>query len=166
MARLNNPRPSTEVSLWPNRATPATESRNPSSSPAASFGSDKENRTARPTTDKTTGKRPMAPPRSTNNNNQRANKRRRVTNEGSQRLPEANDNEGRLGSKWFDPDQNPEERREVRIGSRKLQRDWNGSYSRFALIEIDASNTHHRAEGRSPQSSSPLLQNSRYRGPT
>ncbi|KAE9977086.1 hypothetical protein EG328_002282 [Venturia inaequalis] len=127
MARLNNPRPSTEVSLWPNRATPATESRNPSSSPAASFGSDKENRTARPQVDKTTGKRPMEPPRSTNANNQRANKRRRVTGDGQSpaRHRETNHNEGRAGSKWFDPDQNPEERRDVRIGSRKLQRDWN-----------------------------------------
>ncbi|TID14599.1 hypothetical protein E6O75_ATG08745 [Venturia nashicola] len=122
MARLNNPRPSTEVSLWPNRA--ATESRNPSSSPAASFGSDKENRTTRPTADKT--KRPMEPPRSTHTNSQRANKRRRVTDqEKSPAMPRGTKGSARVGSKWFDPDQNPEERRDVRIASRKLQRDWN-----------------------------------------
>lgn len=133
MARLNNPRPSTEVSLWPHRATPATELRNPSSSPTASFGSDKENRSARPQGDKTTGKRPMEPPRASNTSSQRANKRRRVTEEGPPRPREMNNNGGRAGSKWFDPDQNPEERRDVRIGSRKLQRDWNGEHSLYSI---------------------------------
>ncbi|QDS75090.1 hypothetical protein FKW77_006987 [Venturia effusa] len=125
MARLNNPRPSTETSLWPNRATPATRSRNPSSSPATSVGSDKENRTARHPGDKTTGKRLMEPPRAVNADNSRANKRRRLTEEGPPRSRETHGHEGRVGSKWFDPDQNPEERRDVRIASRKLQRDWN-----------------------------------------
>lgn len=152
MARLNNPRPSTEVSVWPNRATPNAESRNPSSSPAASFGSDKENRSSRrPQGDKNMSKRPMEPPRAPNATLPRANKRRRVTDEGPTRPRETtNNNEGRVGSKWFDPDQNPEERREVRIGSRKLQREWNGRYSPLRMPQITGL-TYVRSQGRTPQ---------------
>jgi hypothetical protein len=127
MARRNKLRASTEVSVWRNHATPATQSRNPSSSPASSFGSDKENRAVqRPRGDKSMGKRPMEQPRAESSTNSRANKRRRVTEEV---LRETTDKEGRVGKQWFDPDQTPEERREVRIGSRKLQREWAGQSS-------------------------------------
>lgn len=146
MARLNKPRAGTEVSVWPNRATPATQSRNPSSSPVASFGSDKENRAVqRPQGDKSMGKRPMEQPRAESATNSRANKRRRVTEEV---LRETIDKEGRVGKQWFDPDQNPEERREVRIGSRKLQREWAGQFScvpQFTFLTSD------RSQGPVPQ---------------
>lgn len=164
MARLNNPRPSTKVSLWPHRATPNTESSHPSSSPSASFGSDKENRAARVQEgDKTASKRPMEPPRAPNTNGARANKRRRVTDERPPNARETTEKHGRVGSKWFDPDQNPEERREVRIGSRKLQRDWNAKCSLCTLHITHL--TLYRTKGRSPQPNSTLFRRKRNPGP-
>jgi len=129
MARLNQPRESTGDSLWPDRthSTPSRIQGEHSPSPTASFSSDKENRdTRRGQTDKSNGKRPMAPPRVPSTQNARGNKRRRLTDNSlsaaSTPAPEDEDE----SKKYFDPDQDPEERRNVRLGFRGLEREFQG----------------------------------------
>jgi hypothetical protein len=138
MARLARPEPSSDGEA---ATTPRAESSRQaavdssiSPSPVASFSSDKENRTRQSNASSKrksseTGHPDSSTP-ATESSSATTNKRRRLTEQKGKapqsqtahekQLEEVNDTE------FYDPDQNPEERRAVRKGLRDLTKDLNG----------------------------------------
>lgn len=122
---------------------PHEESRGLTSpSPAASFSSDKENHTSetagRHNKGRSKGMAPLASqtPRSHTPATTRTDKRRRLGERDATRAEDRNAMESQLAhereleeavdTKFYDPDQDPEERRAIRKGLRDLARNLNG----------------------------------------
>lgn len=130
MARLNTHRSSTRASTVDSLYRDPTPSENrpsghggPSPSPAPSPSSDKENHgdASSRAADNGKGKRPMAPP-----NAPSTTKRRRLGEHGSSTGPRVEDND--KNKKFYDPEQDGEERREVRRGIRENTRNLHGKW--------------------------------------
>ncbi|KAF2434394.1 Nse4-domain-containing protein [Tothia fuscella] len=131
MARLNtarsNTRASTVDSLYRDPTPTANNRPALSPSPAASQSSDKENRAgASSNMDKGKGKQPMAPPQAP------AAKRRRLEERG---VSVATTEDGRARNeedlKWYDPNQDPSERRALRQGMRENTRQLRDRHDEF-----------------------------------
>lgn len=122
-----------EASPGPSRPrVPRTNNPSMSPSPTGSSSSDKENRASRPALDKGKGRAPMNPPGvphpATNQN-----KRRRTaesTERNTRRRTIEVDENGREEDD-YDPDQDIEERRELRKGLRDLTRNLNENRSEY-----------------------------------
>jgi hypothetical protein len=143
MARLNTARSSTRAStvdsLYRDR-TPLGERSayhgTLSPSPAASLSSDKENHAhaaqRAQATDKGKGKKPMAPPGipAAGNSGPRTAKKRRLGEQGSstagRAFMEIGSAQGEGDLQYYDPNQDPEERRKVRQGLRENTRALHG----------------------------------------
>ena len=139
MARLNNnPAPSTSRgtsradSLYrdptPTAAHPPRTTATLSPSPSASFSSDKENREdgQRIVPYKGKGKMPMGPPRGpiSNDDPERASKRRKLSDRDTSTMsPAAERTHSITEDHYYNPDQDQDERREIRIGLRNNARD-------------------------------------------
>ncbi|KAF2400651.1 Nse4-domain-containing protein [Trichodelitschia bisporula] len=95
--------------------------RTPTSSPGAPFSSDKENRPhSRPRTSKAMGKqRKLATPSSNESGSPHGAKRRRTSNSNAKGTEEMDD----LGKKYYDPEQDPEVRRKLRLALRQNDRE-------------------------------------------
>jgi hypothetical protein len=125
MARLSRARPyhETEESL--------TQTSSPGNSP-----SDKENRHAtasRPgDTNKRSQPRPMAPdvPDARNTSRMPPNKRQRLGDRSSNVQSDTQSSRHRPGNRYYDPNQNGSERRELRKGLRDLSRELHGTIPR------------------------------------
>ena len=155
MARLARPASPSEdgddPSSHPRRSTTRASTRPPlpsqpslSPSPAASFSSDKENRTSAPRGEKrkehakeVARSVPMSGSPATASS---ANKRRRLTDRDGgplasqavhrRQLQDANDTD------FYDPDQNIDERRTVRKGIRDLAKELNGMWPAYASLDL------------------------------
>lgn len=127
-------RPTRHLSSTPARDLPIASAAHPSLD-SPSGASDKENQ---PTQRRDKGKGRMAPPTSapmpnhastsTPSSLSNAAKRRRVdvpTSSRRQSIPEDDDEEDRDGRKYYNPDQNPEERQALKRKSRALEREFN-----------------------------------------
>jgi len=138
MARLNsNPAASTSRgtsradSLYrdptPTAAHPSRTTATLSPSPSASFSSDKENREngQHTVSYKGKGKMPMGPPKGpVSNDAERASKRRRLSDRDTSTMsPAAERTQSKTDEDYYDPDQDQDERREIRIGLRNNARD-------------------------------------------
>jgi hypothetical protein len=77
----------------------------------------------------------MAPPRVPGSQNGRGNKRRRLGENTASTASRTTENDEENGKEYFDPNQDPEERRDVNLGYRKLDREWNGEHSAHNLLD-------------------------------